>query len=74
MDDPNAIELDEQMPERTLLVIRLEECVVPVDVVETHAPLCRDCRWNVDQTSLTKRSTLIVIVITFSWHELTINS
>jgi hypothetical protein len=41
MDDPNLIEVDEQMPEQTLLVIRLEECVVPVDVVETDASRAR---------------------------------
>ena len=52
VDDPNAVEVDEQMPERTLLVIRLEKCAVPVDAVETHETLCW---WNVDQTSLTKK-------------------
>ena len=40
MDDTNAVDVDEQMRERTLLVIRLEECVVLVDVVETHEMLC----------------------------------
>ena len=49
-------EVDGQMPERTLLVIRLEECAVPVDAVETHETLCW---WNIDQTSLTKKSTPI---------------
>jgi hypothetical protein len=53
MDDPNAVEVDEQIPERTLLVIRLEECAVPVDAVETHESLCQ---WNINQTSLTKIS------------------
>ncbi len=51
MDDPNAVEVDEEMPERTLLIIRLEECTVPVDAVETHETLSW---WNIDQTSLTK--------------------
>jgi hypothetical protein len=50
MDGPNAVEVDEQIPERTLLVICLEECEVPVDVVEMHE---WQCRWYVDQTSLT---------------------
>jgi len=56
MDDPNAVEVDEQMPERTLLVIRFEECAIPVYAVETHETLCW---WNVDQASLKKRSTPI---------------
>ena len=48
----NVVGVDEQMPERTLIVIRLEECAVPVDAVEMHVTLCW---WNVDQTSLTKK-------------------
>lgn len=51
MDDPDTVEVDEQMPERPLLVIRLEESAVPVDTVETHETLCW---WDVDQTSLKK--------------------
>ena len=56
MDDPDAVEVDEQMPERTLLIIRLEECAAPVDAVETQETLCW---WNVDQTSLKRISTPI---------------
>jgi hypothetical protein len=41
------------MPERTLLVIRFEECAVPVYVVETDETLCW---WNIDQASLKKIS------------------
>ena len=54
MDGPNAVEVDEQMPERTILVIRLEECEVPVDVVEMHES---QCCWHVDQTGLTNQFT-----------------
>jgi hypothetical protein len=39
------------MPERMLLVIRFEECTVPVYVVETDEMLCW---WNIDQASLKK--------------------
>jgi hypothetical protein len=51
VDDPNSVEVDEQMPERPLLIIRLEKRAIPVDAVETHKTLCW---WNIDKTSLTK--------------------
>src|SRR6266852_219197 len=44
MNDLNVV--DEQMPARMLLVIRLEEYAVPVSAVETHET---PCWWNVDQ-------------------------
>jgi hypothetical protein len=56
MDDRKGVEVYKQMPERMLLIIRLEGRVVPVDAVETHETLCW---WNVDQTSLTEWSTPI---------------
>jgi hypothetical protein len=40
MDDANAVEVDEQMLEQTLLVVHVEECAVPVDAVKTHETLC----------------------------------
>jgi hypothetical protein len=52
VDDPDTVEVDEQMSERPLLVIRLEECAILVDAVKTHETLCW---WNIDETSLTKR-------------------
>ena len=51
MDDPNSVEVDEQMQKCPFLVIRLEECAIPVDTVETHKT---PCWWNIDKTSLTK--------------------
>ena len=36
VDDPDAVKVDKQLPKRALLVIRLEECTIPVDAVETH--------------------------------------
>ena len=51
MDDPNSVEVDEQMPERPFPIIHLEECAIPVDMVETHITLCW---WNIDKASLTK--------------------
>ena len=51
MEDPNSVEVDEQMPERLFLIILLEECAIPVDTVETHKTLCW---WNIDKMSLTK--------------------
>jgi len=67
MDGPNVVEVD---PNKTLLVMCLEECVV-VDVVKKHDHLCW---WNVDQTSLTKRSALTITIITFSWYKFAINN
>jgi hypothetical protein len=40
MDGPDAVEVDDQMPERMLLVMCLEECAVPVDAVETNETPC----------------------------------
>ena len=51
MDDPISVEVDEQVPKRPFLVIHLEECTIPVDMVETHKT---PCWWNIDKTSLTK--------------------
>ena len=51
VDDPNMIEVNEQMPKQLLLVIRLEKCSVPIDVVKMHETLCQ---WNIDKTSLTE--------------------
>jgi len=47
MDSPIAVEVVKRM--NASLVIRLGECAVPVDAVETHKT---QWWWNVDQTSL----------------------
>jgi hypothetical protein len=53
----NAVEVDEQMPERTLLVVRLEERAGPVDAVEKRMKRCAgECR---PDESDEKRSTPI---------------
>jgi hypothetical protein len=51
MNDPDAIEVNEEMSERALLVIRLEKSTIPVDTVEKHEALGGG---NVDETSLKK--------------------
>jgi hypothetical protein len=54
VDDPDTVGVDELMSEQPLLVIRLGDRVIPVDVVErleTHETLCW---WNIDEPSLTK--------------------
>ena len=45
VDDPDTVEVDEQMSKRPLLVIRLEKCSIPIDAVKTHEPLCW---WEID--------------------------
>ena len=39
VDDPYTIEVDEQMPKRTFLVIGLEECAIPVNFRKSHEAL-----------------------------------
>ena len=39
MEDPNAIEIDEEVSCRSLLIVGLEEHFVPVDLSELHIPL-----------------------------------
>ena len=39
MEDPDAVEIDEEVSCRSLLEIGLEEHFIPVDLAELHIPL-----------------------------------
>jgi hypothetical protein len=49
MEDPDTVEVDEQMEERTLLKVSFEERFGPIDLVKLHEPLGG---WDVHKTSL----------------------
>jgi hypothetical protein len=71
VDDPDTVEVDEQMSERPLLVICLGNRAIPVDAVETHETLC--C-WNIDEPSLTKRDEHQLVHVIKKEHTLSVST
>lgn len=57
MKNPNSVEVDEKMEERSTFVVGLEESFVPFNLVELHEPLSSG---NIDETSLRFETTDIV--------------
>jgi len=49
MNDPDAIEMDEQLKERASFAVCLEKGGVPIYFVELHEPLRR---WHINQSGL----------------------
>lgn len=52
MGDPDPVEVDEQVEERPLLIVCLEEGPAPVNLVELHKPLSGG---DVDEAGLKKQ-------------------
>jgi hypothetical protein len=49
VDDPDSVEIDDEMAEGTFFVVCLEKDSVPIDSVEFREPLLR---WKVDKAQL----------------------
>lgn len=49
MKDPDTVKVDKEVEQRTALVVRFDEDLVPVDLVELHEALSGG---DVDETSL----------------------
>ena len=49
MNDPDSVEIDEEVTEGTFFIVCLEEGPVPIDSVEFREPLRW---WEVDETQL----------------------
>ena len=49
MEDPDTVEIDEEVSRRSLLEVGLEEHFVPVDLAELHVPLRG---WKVNESLL----------------------